>query len=127
MRIAALLIAILLCPPAFAELPLPTEEETAKAAEAAAKAAWNNKLGQYQLCLAMDRTAAAYRKSTRAAGNAVPTPVATPPCADPGRYTGSAAVDEARPREAAEAHSPPETAVLPPSTEATAAEIDDDS
>jgi hypothetical protein len=127
MRISALLIAILLCPPAFAKLPPPSEEETAKAAETTAKAAWSNKLAQYQLCLAMDRTAAAYRKSTRAAGNAVPVPVATPPCADPGPYTGSAAVDAARPREAAAAHSPPETAVLPPSTEATEAEIDDGS
>lgn len=127
MRICALLIAILLCPPAFAKLPPPSEEETARAAEAAAKAAWSNQLGQYQLCLAMDRTAAAYRKSTRAAGNAVPVPVATPHCTDPGPYNASAAVNAARPREAAEAHSPPQTTVLPPSTQATEAEIDDGS
>jgi hypothetical protein len=123
MRIAALLIAASLSASVFAKLPPPTEEDKAKAAEAAAKAAWTDKVGLYQLCLAMDRTAAAYRKSTESSGKPVPVPVATPPCADPGSYVSSAAPAAAKPLEASGAHSPPGMAVSPPSTKATAAEI----
>lgn len=49
-----------------AKLPPPTEEVKAKAAEAGAKSAWGDKVGLYQLCVSMDRTAAAYRKTTKA-------------------------------------------------------------
>jgi len=119
MRLAIALIAAISVTPVCAKLPPPTDEEKAKAAEAAAKAAWNDKVGLYQLCAAMDRTVDAYRKSTKAAGKPVPVPVATPPCIDPGLYTPMAA----KPLEAAGAHSPPGPAVSPPSTKATAAEI----
>ncbi len=107
----------------FAKLPPATEEAKAKAAEAAAKTAWSDKVGLYQLCVSMDRTAAAYRKSTKAAGKPVPAPVATPACADPGPYVSQLAPAASKPLEAAGAHSPPGTAVSPPSTKATASEI----
>jgi hypothetical protein len=123
MRLAVALIAVVFATPAFAKLPPPTDEDKAKAAEAAAKAAWTDKVGLYQLCAAMDRTAAAYRKSTKAAGKAIPVAVATAPCADPGSYASPATAVAAKPLEASGAHSPPAMAVSPPSTKATAAEI----
>ena len=61
MRIALLVLAAALCDQASAKLPPPTEAAKTQAAEAAAKSAWSDKVAQYQLCLAMDRTAAAYR------------------------------------------------------------------
>lgn len=123
MRLALALIAAIFVTPVCAKLPPPTEEDKAKAAEAAAKAAWTDKVGLYQLCVAMDRTADGYRKSTKAAGRPVPTAVATPPCANPGPYVSPLDTMAAKPLEAAGAHSPPGTAVSPPSTKATAAEI----
>src|SRR5450759_950587 len=86
MRLAVALIAATFAASVLAKLPPPTDEDKAKAAEAAAKAAWTDKVGLYQLCLAMDRTAAAYRSSLKAAGKDVPVPVATAPCADAGPY-----------------------------------------
>jgi hypothetical protein len=118
MRLAIALIAAIVVTPAGAKLPSPTDEDKAKTAEAAAKAAWTDKLGAYQLCLAMDRTADMYRKSASAAGKPAPAPVATPPCVNPGPYASAS-----KPLEAAGAHSPPGTSVSPPSTKATAAEI----
>ncbi len=123
MRLAAALIAALFATSVLAKLPPPTDEDKAKAAEAAAKAAWTDKVGQYQLCAAMDRTADAYRKSTKAAGKAVPVAVATAPCANPGSYMAPTRSVAAKPLEASGAHSPPAMAVSPPGTKATAAEI----
>ena len=114
---AALLVTFVAAPvllqPAAAKLPPPSDEAKAKAAEAAAKTAWTDKTGAYQLCRAMDRTAAHYRKATKAA----PAPMATPPCADPGPFVPPP------PLEAAGAHSPATPAVAPPSSKATAAEV----
>jgi len=123
MRLAIALTAALFTTCVYAKLPPPTDAEKAKAAEAAAKAAWADKVGLYQLCGAMDRTADTYRKNAKAAGTAVPTPVATAACSNPGPYVSTVTPAVAKPIEAAGAHSPPETAVSPPSTKATAAEI----
>ena len=123
MRIAAVLIAAMFSAPVFAKLPPPTDDDKAKASEATAKSAWAGKVGLYQLCLAMDRTADAYRKNTKAAGKPVPVPTATAPCADPGAYVSPGLPVAQKPLEAAGAHSPPATAVSPPSTKATASEI----
>ena len=46
---------------ALAKLPSQTDEEKAKAAEAASKAAWTDKVGAYKLCLSMDHVVVAYR------------------------------------------------------------------
>jgi hypothetical protein len=119
--IAALITATFLSASAFAKLPPLNDEAKAKAAETAAKAAWTDKVGAYQLCRAMDRTADYYRKSVKPGEKPAPAPVQTPACVDPGPYAAAAA--SAPPLEAAGAHSPPATAVAPPSSNATAAEI----
>lgn len=118
MRFVAPLIAALLATSVLAKLPTPTDEEKTKAAEAAANAAWTDKVALYKLCVAKDQTADAYRK---AAGKAVPPPVATLPCSDPGPFVSVTPV-ASKPLEASGAHSPPGTAASPPSTGATAAE-----
>jgi hypothetical protein len=117
----ALTAAALMAAPALAKLPAPSDEVKAKAAAAAAKTAWSDKVGSYQLCQAMDRVAESYRKSAKAVGKDAPAAVDTPACADPGPFV--AAVPAAPPLEAAGAHSPPQTAVAPPSGKATAAEL----
>ena len=124
---------------AGAKLPPLDEDGKLKAAETAAKAAWNEKVGLFKHCQVLDRLAANYRKSPTAA-SAVP--VATPPCADPGPYVSPAlaaasapagtapvaaagqtpaAPATAKPLEASGAHSPTVTATTPPSTKAPAA------
>lgn len=103
---------------AFAKLPAPSEEAKAKAAEAAARTAWSNKVAAYQLCQSMDRVAQGYLERARVAGK-TPEPVPTPACADPGPF--SYTPPTARPIEAAGAHSPPQTAATPPSTTQPAA------
>jgi hypothetical protein len=48
---------------ALAKLPAPDDATKAKAAETAAKAAWQGKVDAYKLCQVQDRIAAQYRKS----------------------------------------------------------------
>ncbi|MCP5280623.1 MAG: hypothetical protein H6930_03310 [Rhodoferax sp.] len=97
-----------------AKLPVPVLSEEAKAAAAAAadKAAWGNKVAAFKLCQSQDRAAAHYLAQARAAGKQVAAPVETPPCSDPGPYVAA----NAKPIEAAGAHSPAATATAPPST-----------
>ncbi|MBS7807582.1 hypothetical protein [Variovorax sp. PCZ-1] len=80
--------AALLTTAAFAKLPTPvlTDEAKAKAAEAAAKTAHGNKLANYQLCKSMDRTAAHYFKTAKAAGKEIKPATDTGACADPGAF-----------------------------------------
>ena len=117
------MLASMFAASAAAKLPPPTAAAKAQAIEDAAKNAWADKLGQYQLCMAGDRVAQAYRDSAQAAGKPVAVALATPPCSDPGAYVAPIPPDAARPLEASGAHSPPATAVLPPGSKATAAEI----
>ena len=119
--LGALIIAACLAAPALAKLPPPSDEAKAKAAETAAKSAWTDKVGGYQLCQAMNRTAEHYRAAQKAAGKDAPAAVDTPACADPGPFV--APVVAAKPLEAAGAHSPATMATSPPSSKATAAEI----
>lgn len=123
--LSAALLALLAAAPAFAKLPPPTEEEKAKAAEAASKSGWTEKVGLYKTCLAQDRAAEAYRKSVQAAGQSAPAPIATGQCADPGPYQAATQLTPQanKPLEASGAHSPPGLAVSPPSSNATAADI----
>ncbi|HSI21435.1 MAG TPA: hypothetical protein VK959_00305 [Methylophilaceae bacterium] len=127
MRLAAALIVALSTSTAFAQLPPPTAADKAKAAEIAAKNAWTTKVGAYQLCLAMDRTAAKYRARLTATEKDVPAAIATAPCTDPGPYVSPVTPAAPQPLEAAEAHSPAGTAVAPPNTKANAAETQGDS
>ena len=125
-----LLLATLLsaCCLAHAKLPPPSDEAKAKAAETAAKAAWTDKVGSFQLCKTMDKVAARYLAE---AGKAAP-PTPTPPCADPGPFVYAPPVAVAanapattptasKPLEAAGAHSPPGNAVSPPSAKTPSA------
>ena len=71
---------------ALAKLTAPSDEAKAKVAEATAKTAHGGKVGNYQLCMSMDKTAAAYYAQAKKTGTKTTPPVATPPCADPGPF-----------------------------------------
>ncbi len=96
-----------------ARLAPPSDEAKAAAAAAADKAAWASKVAAYQLCKAQDKVVAHYLVSARSAGKETRPASSTPACADPGPYVAA----EAKPIEAAGAHSPPATATSPPSTQ----------
>jgi hypothetical protein len=91
-----LLSAVLLaaCGLAGAKLPAPDEAAKAKAAETAAKAAWQAKVDAYQLCKAQDRVAAAYRSKTAGKANvaAVPASAAKTAMAQPAAPAAAPAV-----------------------------------
>ena len=107
---------------ALAKLPPLSDEAKAKAAEAAAKTAYGDKVAGFQLCKAMDRVAALYQDEAKKAGKDIK-PTVTPPCADPGQFAAvTPPPGVVKPLEAAGAHSPPQTATSPPSTKTPAAE-----
>jgi hypothetical protein len=130
---------------ALAKLPAPDDAAKAKAAEAAAKTAWQGKVDAYLLCKSQDKVAAAYGKNktaskdtkaakpasapaVAAASAAAPaasgTPVAyapPPPCADPGPFAYNP--PEQKPLETSGAHSPSGNAASPPSVKANSAEM----
>jgi hypothetical protein len=129
----AALLSVALALPVLAKLPPQSDEAKAAAAEAAAKAAWADKVGAYKLCQSQDRVVAEYRKSGKAtapaavpmapvASGVAPMPVVIAPCADPGPYVAITPVAN-KPIEAAGAHSPPGTATSPPSTNTPAAQL----
>lgn len=119
MKTSLVVVAAIVASPALATLPPAPDAAKAQAKEAAAKSAWTDKVGAYKLCLSMDRVAEGYRKSRPDA----PAPQQTPPCADPGPYVSPVTPESQKPLEASGAHSPPGTATSPPSTNATAAEL----
>ena len=125
----ALAAAAALAGPVLAKLPPPSPEAKAKAAETAAKTAWSDKVGFYQLCQSMNRTADHYRKTEKSAGREAPAAVETPACVEPGPFVYTptpaalAATPVTPPLEAAGAHSPATMATAPPSSKATAAEM----
>jgi len=67
----------------FAKLPPPNDEAKAKAAEAAAKTAHTAKADGYLLCKTQDKVAAHVQRTNKAKAGK---PVATAPCADPGKF-----------------------------------------
>lgn len=119
---ASLVLAALVAGPALAKLPAATDEAKAKAAEAAAKTAWGDKVAGFQLCKSMERVVAAYRAGAKKAGKDAKPATDTPGCAEPGPFSYAPA-EPKPPLEAAGAHSPPKTATAPPSTITPAAEI----
>jgi hypothetical protein len=121
-KLTILVAASLLGTLAFAKLPPLSDEAKAKAAEAAAKTAWNAKVDAYQSCKSQDKVAAHYYKTTKAAGKATKPAAAMPACADPGAFT-YAPPEVPNIQEAAGAHSPPGTAVSPPSGKLPAAAV----
>lgn len=127
------------CGFAIAKLPPLDDAAKAKAAETAAKNAWQAKVDGFQLCKAQDKVAAKYGKggmkpvAAKAAASA-PAPVAAapaaaasgtpvagvgaappviPPCLDPGPFAYNP--PEQKPLETSGAHSPTGTAASPPS------------
>ncbi|PUE25310.1 hypothetical protein B9Z39_11895 [Limnohabitans sp. JirII-29] len=68
---------------ALAKLPAPNDEAKAKAAEAAAKTAHAGKVDGYLLCKSQDKVAAHVQKTNKSKAGK---PVATAPCADPGKF-----------------------------------------
>lgn len=68
---------------AMAKLPPPSDEAKAKAEETRAKAAHTAKVDAYGLCKSQDKVAAHVQKHNKAKAGK---PVATPPCADPGKF-----------------------------------------
>ena len=145
-------VALLACASAFAKLPTPVLDDAAKAkaAEAAAKTAWQAKVDAYKLCQAQDRVAAQYRKThgasaatmpakeakpaaangtAKAEGGGTPVaavttaalPAAVPPCADPGPFAYAPPAE--KPLETSGAHSPAPTAASPPSVRAESAKL----
>ena len=99
---------------ALAKLPALSDEAKAKAAEAAAKAAWTAKVDAFQLCKVQDKVAASYFKTAKAAGKEPKPPMAVAACAEPGPFAYTP--PEAKPLEAAGAHSPAGNATSPPNT-----------
>lgn len=79
-------LALLTAGAVLAKLPPVSDEAKAKAAEAAAKTAWSNKVAEFQLCKSMDRVAAGYQAAAKKAGKPASAPAATPACADPGAF-----------------------------------------
>jgi hypothetical protein len=126
---AAWTCAALLATSALAKPPSLSDEAKAKAAAAAAKSAWGDKVGAYQLCRSMDHAAENYRQSEKLAGKEAAAAITTPACADPGPFVASVvgpaapAPAAAKPLEAAGAHSSPAMATSPPNSKATAAEV----
>lgn len=58
------------CAVAFAKLPPPDEATKAKAAETAARTAWQGKVDAFQLCKSQDKVAARFRKTSATTGPA---------------------------------------------------------
>ena len=87
----AVLLPALLAATAFAKLPPLSDDAKAKAAEAAAKAAWGNKVADFQLCKSMDRSAAKYFATMKQAGKEAKPATDTPACADPGAFVAPGA------------------------------------
>jgi hypothetical protein len=122
MRIATLLMLVSFAGPALATLPPPTPEAKAQAAAVKAKSDWGEKVAAYKLCREQDRVADRYRATLADSAKAALPRAVTPVCVDPGPFVADAK-PEAKPLEAAGAHSPPMTATLPPNKDATHAEL----
>ena len=120
---ATALVASVFAGAVIAKLPPLNDEAKAKAAEAANKAAWTDKVGAYKLCQSMDKVAATYRSSAAATARPASAADPTPACADPGPYVAQVTPAASKPLEASGAHSPPGTATSPPSNKATSAEM----
>jgi hypothetical protein len=88
------------CGLVLAKLPPPDDAAKAKAAEAAAKTAWQAKVDAYLLCKAQDKVAAAYIK-TAAKSPPKAAPTAAPVAAAPAAAAPAAAAPTAAPPAAA--------------------------
>jgi len=85
LSVAVTLVAL----PVLAKLPPPTDEAKAKAAEAAVRTAWANKVADFKLCQSMDRVATKYRADRKTAGMEAKPALPTPACVDPGPFVAA--------------------------------------
>ena len=82
-KICFWVLAGVLSTSAWAKLPPPSDEAKAKAAEASAKTAHAGKVDGFLLCKSQDKVAAHVQRTNKAKAGK---PMATPPCADPGKF-----------------------------------------
>ena len=82
-KICFWVLAGVLSTSAWAKLPAPSDEAKAKAAEASAKTAHAGKVDGFLLCKSQDKVAAHVQRTNKAKAGK---PMATPPCADPGKF-----------------------------------------
>ena len=82
-KISFWVLAGVLSTSAWAKLPPPSDEAKAKAAEASAKTAHAGKVDGFLLCKSQDKVAAHVQRTNKAKAGK---PMATPPCADPGKF-----------------------------------------
>ena len=82
-KISFWVLAGVLSTSVWAKLPPPSDEAKAKAAEASAKTAHAGKVDGFLLCKSQDKVAAHVQRTNKAKAGK---PMATPPCADPGKF-----------------------------------------
>ena len=85
-KIIAPLLLALVAGTVLAKLPALSDEAKAKAAEAAAKTAWNGKVDAYLLCKYQDKSAAHFYKTAKAEGKETKPAAALPACVDAGPF-----------------------------------------
>jgi hypothetical protein len=110
-----LLLAVTLalaCGSAAAKLPPPDDAAKAKAAETAARAAWQAKVDGYQLCKAQDRVAALYKANAAKQARTAPAGTALPVSTTPAPRAAASAA--AAPAAGAGAAGTPVAAAPPP-------------
>jgi hypothetical protein len=112
------------CGLVLAKLPPPDDAAKAKAAEAAAKTAWQAKVDAYLLCKAQDKVAAAYIKTAaksppKAAPTAAPVAAAPAAAAPAAAAPAAAAPAAAAPAAAAPTAAPPAAAAAQPAASGT--------
>jgi hypothetical protein len=90
--VGMVLLACCLTGAAWGKLPPLSDEAKAKAAEAAAKTAYNGKVDGFQLCKAQDKVVAHVAKAGKSGSGAKPTGSA---CVDPGPFVYTPAVPAA--------------------------------
>lgn len=100
------------CGFAAAKLPPPDDAAKAKAAETAAKAAWQAKVDGYQLCKVQDRVAALYKANAGKQGTPAPVGTAMPVSTAAAPQAGASAA--AAPAAGASAAGTPVAAAPPP-------------
>jgi hypothetical protein len=115
-KIAIAAAGLTLATTAFAKLPPLDDAAKAKAAETAARAAWQAKVDAFQLCKAQDNVAAKYRKSQGGAAAVKTSAPAQQPSAQQPAAQQAAAPQAAAPQAAASGTPTPATAaaVAPP-------------
>ncbi len=117
MKFGAFTVLVALSGVALAKLPPPSEADKALTLQNIARQTRTAKQDAFESCRAQDRIVRQYQEGLRSKGKAIPTSIETGSCAEPGPYAADSGMPiTSRPTEASGAHSPPATAVTPPSS-----------